>query len=288
MFKHIGLIAKQGDQRVGQTLADLCTELQARGLAYQLHSDNRELAPPGTPLADTDRLGSGSDLIVVIGGDGTLLQATRMLSAYDVPLLGINLGRLGFLTDISANDVSTPLGAILGGDYQSETRFLLEAAVDRGADRLEHGVALNDVVLYKTRIARLFPFQTFIDGRLLNTQRSDGLIVSTPTGSTAYALSGGGPIIHPGLDVILLVPICPHTLSNRPIVVSAASTIEIRFTEPLNNDIQLTCDGQVGIELQQDDRVTIRRGHRPVTLIHPPDHDYFATLRSKLHWGKEL
>jgi len=228
------------------------------------------------------------DLVIVVGGDGTLLKAARLLVDMDVRILGINLGRLGFLTDVSRHEMEARLDEIFAGRFQEESRFLLRAVVVRNGEETMHGDALNDVVLQKWNVARLIQFDTHIDGLFVTTQRADGLIVSTPTGSTAYALSGGGPILHPSLNAIALVPICPHTLSNRPIVVDAMSTVEIVVCDGQQTSAQLTFDGQTASALEPGDRVVIRRKDRPVRLIHPPDHDYFATLRTKLHWAKEM
>ena len=178
--------------------------------------------------------------------------------------------------------------AVLAGQFQEEERFLLRAALMRNGQEMMYDDALNDVVVHKWRVARLIALDTYVDGTFVNTQRSDGLIVSTPTGSTAYALSGGGPILHPALKAIVLVPICPHTLSNRPIVVDADSRVEIVVTEGQGTSAQLTCDGQTELEIADGDRVVVSRRDRGIRLIHPAGHDYFATLRTKLHWGKEL
>ena len=181
------------------------------------------------------------------------------------------------------------LREVFAGDYDEEHRFLLDARVVRDGQEVFNGCALNEVVAHKWHIARLIQFETYIDGRLVNTQRSDGLIVATPTGSTAYSLSGGGPIMHPSLEAVVLVPICPHTLSSRPLVVAADSRFEIRMdTGGEEREAQLTCDGQTTLELAPADRILIRRKDRRLRLVHPRGHDYFATLRAKLHWAKEL
>ncbi len=217
-----------------------------------------------------------------------MLNAARSLAEHDVWLLGINLGRLGFLTDISRTDIKKYLDEIFAGEYQQEERFMLRATIIRNQEEILEEKALNDVVVHKWKIARLVEYNTYVDGAFVNTQRSDGLIVSTPTGSTAYALSGGGPILHPSLNAIVLVPICPHTLSNRPIAVSGGSRVEIELDKEQDTIAQLTCDGQTTLELRPGDRIIISRKNRPIRLIHPADHDYYTTLRTKLHWGKEL
>jgi NAD+ kinase len=201
----------------------------------------------------------------------------------------VNLGRLGFLADVMPAEMTDRLAEILAGDYDEERRFLLDVRVVRDGRDVFQASALNEVVVHKWHIARLIQFETMINGRLVNTQRSDGLIVATPTGSTAYSLSGGGPILHPGLDAMVLVPICPHTLSSRPLVVSADSEFEIRMHHSGEQpEAQLTCDGQTTMELSPADCIIISQKERRLRLVHPRGHDYFATLRAKLHWAREL
>lgn len=291
MFKTIGLIGKHGDRRVAATLEQLVTFLRARPLDVLIDAQSAgdlALPDPALTVVTREELGQRSDLVVVVAGDGTFLGAARSLVVHGVPLVGINLGRLGFLADIMPGDMTQGLGAILDGRFQREERILLETRVNRGDQEVAAISALNDVVVHKLDVARLLEFETHIDGRPVNNQRSDGLIVATPTGSTAYALSGGGPILHPDVDAVVIVAICPHTLSSRPLVVSAASRIEIRMRHSDTPAAQLTCDGQDSFELAANDRLTIVRGDRTVRLIHPPGHDYYATLRAKLHWGGEL
>jgi NAD+ kinase len=226
------------------------------------------------------------DLAIVVGGDGTLLNAARSLADTGCAVLGVNLGRLGFLVDVSPEDMDTQINSILGGDFIEEPRTLLHAMVTRDGEPVDESTALNDVVINKKDIARMIELDTWIDGHFLNRNRSDGLIVATPTGSTAYALSGGGPILHPGLDAITLVPICPHTLSNRPIVINHDSCIEIVIHEG-TLQAQISCDGQVNLTLDPGDRVTVRRHDHDLRLLHPPGHDYFDVLRRKLRWSEQ-
>lgn len=289
MFKHIGLVAKQGDDRVTDTLTGLITYLEERGQQYSVH-DGCTAALPGDSIdcGNLDALGRECDLALVVGGDGTLLSAARGLVDYEVPVLGINRGRLGFLTDISPQSLASRLDRILAGEYQVEKRFLLHAVILRDGHEVLHGDALNDVVMHKWKIARLVEFATYVDGIYVNTQRSDGIIISTPTGSTAYALSGGGPILHPALNAVVLVSICPHTLSQRPIVVDANSRIEVLLSERQQTSAQLTNDGQTAMELETGDRIVITKKPKPLRLVHPVGYDYYAMLRTKLHWSKEL
>ena len=287
MFRTVGLIAKRGDARVGETLGRLIAMLRARGLEVLLDAHSRgAYSGPDTTEVARDALGGRCDLVIVVAGDGTFLSAARSLVDQDVPLLGVNLGRLGFLADIMPDEMSDRLNEILDGDFVEERRFLLEVKVERGAERIFAGSALNEAVTHKSSMARLVEFEIHIDGHLVNSQRSDGLIVATPTGSTAYALSGGGPILHPSLDAIVLVPICPHTLTSRPVVVGGGSVIEVVLGDGAETAVQLSCDGRAKVELAPGDRISIRK-HRPdLRLIHPAGHEYYATLRAKLHWGK--
>ncbi len=288
MFSKVGVIAKAEDERLRKTLATLIAYLDARGIPFAMENACTACVAAGVPTADRDTLGAECDLIIVLGGDGTLLGAARSLVGKDVRLLGINLGRLGFLTDIPRHGMLKSLDDVFAGQFQQEERFLLHADLQRDGQAIAGDEALNDVVVQKWRVAKLITLDTYVDGVFVNTQRSDGLIVSTPTGSTAYALSGGGPILHPSLEAIVLVPVCPHTLSNRPIVVSADSRVEIVITEGQRTTAQFTCDGQTERELVDGDRIIVTRHPRGIRLLHPPGHDYYATLRTKLHWGKEL
>ena len=286
-FKKIGLIGKHGDPSVKETLHRLCDFLTGRGCEVILEETTGRLmggAPlPSLPEID---LPTRSDLVIVVGGDGTLLHAARVLASQNTPLLGINLGRLGFLVDISPDQMLPHLEDILSGRYEQEHRFLLEVNIEHSYYPGQAILAFNDVVLHKWNIARMIEFETYVDGQLVNDQRSDGMIISTPTGSTAYALSGGGPLLHPTLNAIVMVPICPHTLSNRPIVVDGDSEIEIRLSKAHAEDVQITCDGQSSLPLMPGQSVHIRKAERHVRLIHPEGYDFYSILRAKLGWGE--
>lgn len=286
MFKHVGLIGKPGDERVVSTLKKLIALLHTLPVSIRLDADSARVLPrSGLEVADREALGRTCDLVIVVGGDGTFLGAARSLVGQEVRLLGVNLGRLGFLADIMPGEMESRLQEVFSGRFEEEERSLLRATIVRGGERVVDVSALNDVVAHKWNIARLIEFETFVDSRLVNRQRSDGLVVSTPTGSTAYALSGGGPILYPTLNAIVLVPICPHTLTSRPIVVDGASRIELVLYASREGEVQLTCDGQTTQELEPGDRILIHQHERRLRLIHPPGHDHFATLRTKLHWG---
>ncbi|MFO1349825.1 MAG: NAD(+) kinase [Gammaproteobacteria bacterium] len=221
----------------------------------------------------------------MVGGDGTLLNAARSLVDCQVPILGVNLGRLGFLADVSPLEMNNRLDEILAGQFREDERSLLHAEVLRAERSVTQADALNDVVVHKRDVARMIEIEVFVDDRFLTAYRADGLIISTPTGSTAYALSGGGPIVYPALEAVVLVPICPHTLTQRPIVLGADSAIEVRVLESNTTHIQATCDGQISLAITPGDRVLIRPKRRKIRLIHPLGHDYFRLLRAKLSWG---
>jgi len=287
-FHTIGLISKTGDPGVADTLATLATDLGKRGLKVILDASAAEhFAQPVEPVMSRANLASECDLAIVVGGDGTILNAARSLAEATVPVLGVNLGRLGFLADVSPGEMRERLDEILAGRYEEEQRSMIHASVIRGEQTVSQSDALNDAVVHKWDSARMIDLDTSIDRRFLNSLRADGLIVSTPTGSTAYALSGGGPILDPALEALVLVPICPHTLSNRPIVVSDQVEIEIALKGDESTKAQLTCDGQVNFELAAGDCVNIRRKNHNLRLIHPHQHDHFKIMRKKLRWAEQ-
>jgi len=287
-FKTIGLITKPGDPAVAETLHVLSENLARHRCEVLLdESAAAYFREPTRPVVSRQGLAARCDLAIVVGGDGTLLNAARSLVDADVPVLGVNLGRLGFLADVSPRDMGQRLDEILAGQFEEERRALLHASVIRGGHSVSESDALNDIVIHKWDIARMIELDTRIDGRFLNSLRADGLIVSTPTGSTAYALSGGGPIIEPSLPALVLVPICPHTLSNRPIVLSDQSTIEILVHGDDANKAQITCDGQVNFSLATGDIIRIQRKAKTLRLIHPSGHDHFDIMRKKLRWAEQ-
>ncbi|MCF6210598.1 MAG: NAD(+) kinase [Gammaproteobacteria bacterium] len=290
-FKTVGIIGKHGASSASDTVKQLINCLQKQQLEVLLDRDSLDLTQDlgnDITLVDRGELGRRCDLAIVVGGDGTLLNAARELVDHDVPLLGINLGRLGFLTDIPPTDLSTNLSRIFAGEYKEESRNMLNAQVIRNGETVSDSTAFNDVVVHKFNAARMIEYETFIDDQFVNTTRSDGLIVSTPTGSTAYALSSGGPIVHPSLNALVLVPICPHTMSYRPIVVDGNSRVDIIVHDLTHTSARVTCDGQISLALSDGDRVSIQKKPRPIRLIHPPEYNYFSILRAKLHWGKRL
>jgi NAD+ kinase len=284
-FRNIGLIAKSESEQALYSLRQLVHFLHGRDAHVILDRELGEALPElKLQAASRAQLGESCDLVIVVGGDGCLLGAARALARYDVPVLGINRGRLGFLTDILPSEIESRVGQVLDGDYHIEPRFLLDLEVRRGKTVVGEGSALNDVVLLSGDSVHMIEFELYIDGHYVYNQRSDGLIISTPTGSTAYALSGGGPIMHPKLDAMVLVPLNPHTLTSRPLVVDGNSEIKIRVTTSKVRPLA-SCDGQEGVRVQQDDVLYIRKKPHRLKLIHPPGHDFYEACRSKLGWS---
>lgn len=288
-FKSIGLIGKFADSSVASTLLALSRILLDRGCSVYLDRETaRNMDDHDIEVITRHEIGKRCDLAVTVGGDGTLLDAARGLVDFEVPILGINLGRLGFLVDISPNEMSERIIEILDGDYEEEHRIILNTSIEHGDNPTNASDAFNDVVIHKWEVARMIETETYINGKFLNSMRSDGLIISTPTGSTAYALSGGGPILEPDMDAMVLVPICPHTMSYRPIVIAGDSVIEIIVKDNQNSHAQVTCDGQINLGVVSGDKVTIRKKNKVVRLIHPRQHNHYEILRAKLHWGEQF
>jgi NAD+ kinase len=279
------LVGNFADSRVAEAVAALLPHLASRGLRVLVSDESALPVTPGVERVPEESIAGQVDIAFAIGGDGTLLYAARLVAGHDVPLLGINRGRLGFLTDVMPQEMTSCLDAAFRGELERDERPLLRARLHSRGTASE-SFALNDVVLQKTETGRMLDFETRVNGRYVNTHRGDGIVIATATGSTAYALSCGGPIVEPGVDVLVLAPISPHTLSDRPIVVSARSTIEIRLLERLDTRAQAVCDGTVLGELTPDDRLEIAPAAERITLLHPPGYDYFSLLRSKLHWGR--
>ena len=284
-FKIIALVGRFEDPRVAEPMRLLAGHLASRGL--------ETIAAPGV-LGETSvravpetELPRRADLIVAVGGDGTMLYAADMAREHQVPLLGINRGRLGFLADITPEEMLASVDEILAGRYTRESRLMLDARIIAADGSVEAAVALNDVVLQRRETGRMLDFETRIAGCYVNSHAGDGLIVATPTGSTAYALSCGGPIIEPDLDAVVIVPICPHTLSDRPVVVPSRHAIEVRLLAQAELRAEVTIDGHRLGDLKVDDRLVIGEAEQRITLVHPPGYDYFDILRSKLLWGRD-
>ena len=287
-FTRIGLIGRFEDARVAESMASLARHLLERGLSTAMdESGEVPDMPQEVRRLPLDQLADESDLIVAVGGDGTMLYAAQLAIGRSVPLLGINRGRLGFLVDVSPTEMTSSLDAVLAGDYEEDRRTLLAARLERPDGREPMACeALNDVVVQKLDTGRMIELETWIGGAFVNTHGGDGLVIATSTGSTAYALSCGGPIIHPSLDALVLAPISPHTLSDRPIVIGRDSQVEVRVASHSSARAQVTFDGTVLGELDRDSRLVVGKASNVITLLHPHGHDYFRILRSKLHWGR--
>ncbi len=286
-FSTIGIFSKninnKNDTRIEKTLKTLHKFLKKEG--FKVVAEKHTANFLGIPPMNTHNICDCINLAIVVGGDGTLLKAGRLLSDKDIPVIGINLGRLGFLVDISPDEIAEQLTLMLNGNFTLEERSLLHAEVFRNDKSLGEGIALNDVVVHVRNDIRMIEFTTHVNDTFVNTQRADGIVVATPTGSTAYSLSGGGPILHPGLDAVVLVPICPHTLSNRPIVISNESLINISLCESREVNARVSFDGQANIDLQAGDNIVIRNKSHKLKLMHPKDYDYYHILRNKLGWS---
>ena len=290
-FQSIALVGNANDLRVAECMLGLASHFAAQGL--------RALVDPGVELAfppdsvvpcPEATFATRADLIIAIGGDGTLLYAARLVAGHSVPLLGINRGRLGFLTDVSPRSMLEDMDTVLAGRYSEDRRSLLAARLEKkgaapGAE-CARALTLNDVVVNKWETGHTMDFETSINERFVNSHSGDGMVIATATGSTAYALSCGGPIVEPDLDVWVLAPISPHTLSDRPIVVRAGSRIELRMSDHFESRAQVTCDGRKMGDLEPGDRLYVEGADAQITLLHPPGYDYYRLLRSKLHWGR--
>lgn len=286
-FTPVVLFGRVEHAHVRDSMAALAAHLDRRDIEVLAEPSAAEAIGAPLQAVRESELPRRARLVVAIGGDGTLLRATRLIAGHDVPLLGINRGRLGFLTDIGAADMLERVDEVLAGRYVAEPRMMLRAELERPGRAALTSTALNDVVVQKFEIGRMIEFETRVDDVYLNTHRADGLIVATPTGSTAYALSCGGPILAPELDAIALVPVCPHTLSDRPLVIRAGHQIELRLLERLETRAQVVLDGVLLGDFLPGERLRVSAAPLRVTLLHPPGHDFYHVLRSKLHWGSE-
>ncbi len=284
-FQTVALIGKYKSPGIAEPLLELAKFLERQGVKVLVDRlTATHLVPQVCEVHTLEEIGTRADLAIVVGGDGTMLNIARTLAPHGVALVGVNKGRLGFLTDVSLDTMLETVGDIVRGRYVTEERMLLAAEVVSGRRAVFSGLAFNDVVLHRGMAGNMIDFEVRIDGQFVYTQRSDGIIVSTPTGSTAYALSAGGPILHPGLDAMALVPICPHTLSNRPVVIGAASTVEILMHS--GSDGRVHFDSHSHSDLRDGDRVVVRRAPDTIRLLHPVGHSYYHMLREKLRWSE--
>ena len=284
--KTCALIGHFAEPRIAESAVAAVAALARRGVAVLVPADEPGDFGAAARAVPRAELAAEADFMIAVGGDGTLLHAAHLVVGRDVPLLGINRGRLGFLTDVMPQDVAVGIDAVLDGHCTADPRRLLEAQLRRGDGSAARLLALNDVVLLRREAGRMLDFQTRVDGRYLNSHRGDGIVVAAATGSTAYALSCGGPIVDPRLDVLVMAPICPHTLSDRPIVVPGDARIEIRSVDRGAGLAEVTCDGARLGDLQPGEKLEISAAGGSITLLHPPGYDYFRLLRSKLRWGR--
>lgn len=282
-FNTIGLVVRNDVYSHLETIRQVTSVLenQARILVHCLDFDT---PIDGFPNVDMEQLVAESDLVISLGGDGTLLSAARSLIDTSTPLLGINLGRLGFLADVSIKDFEWHLGEVLIGNYTIEQRFFIEGTFFEGEKKVSSNIALNDIIVHSHKSLSMIEYEVYSNGALIHKQRADGVIVTTPTGSTAYAMSGGGPIMHPSLETLAIVPICPHTLSNRPIVLPADQQIEICLSHS-QTLAKVNYDGQSTQVMGENSKIQISRYPKPLTLLHPQNYDYFEILREKLYWS---
>ncbi len=287
-FRTIGLIGKPHHKGTNLTLKRLHHWLSMQG--YQILVEERVAADLDIKIDKVDLLeiGQRCDLAIVVGGDGNMLGAARVLARYDISVIGVNRGNLGFLTDLPPNGFEEQLAQVLDGQFDVEERFLLEAEVHRHGALKASNSAVNEAVLHPGKIAHMIEFEVYIDDKFMYSQRADGMIVSTPTGSTAYSLSAGGAILTPNLQALILVPMFPHTLSCRPIVVDANSTIKLVVSPDNGENLEVSCDGHVTLAVLPGDEIIIKRSIEKLRLIHPKGHNYFHVLRNKLGWGSKL
>jgi NAD+ kinase len=283
-FRKVALLGRQRVEGIEEALLTLKDYLLNYPISVVLEPDTAELIPGADiPILPKELLCKNCDLIIVVGGDGSMLNAAHLAVDHDLPVLGINRGRLGFLTDIRPDELNK-VDEVLSGKFIEEERFLLEAAIYHSTGEVTQAIALNDVVLLPGNIAHMIEFEVQVDHQMICSQRADGIIIATPTGSTAYALSGGGPILYPQLDAIVLVPMFPHTLSSRPIVLKSNSEITIHLSPANEAYPKVSCDGQKRITLEPGGKIKIKKKSKTLRLIHPLDYNYFQTLREKLGW----
>ena len=285
VFRRAALVGRHVSPGLAEPLSRLAAFLASRGLEVAIEAETaRSTGISAYHVVAADALATAADVAIVVGGDGTMLSIARRLAPFDVPLIGVNQGRLGFLTDIPITRMETTLDAILAGRYVEERRTLLVAEVVRKDGSRETALALNDVVLNRGGGGTMIDCAVEIDGRFVYAMRADGIIVATPTGSTAYALSAGGPILDPKVPALALVPVAPHALTHRPIAISDTATIALTLER--GPGAALHCDAQADFALVEGERVTVRRAPYSARFLHPEDHDYFAMLREKLHWSE--
>lgn len=289
-ISRVGVVVKPNQPEALKTTCHLVEWLNARkiklvGTPELDHEKIERETLCAIEIVEQEKLAASVDMIIVLGGDGTMIATSRMMGDYDVPVLGINYGTLGYLAEFRVEEMYEALESILTGDFRVDTRVRLAVDLYRGEEMLMHSRALNDVVINKSALARIIEIEARMDGHLISGFRADGLIVSTPTGSTAYNLSAGGPVVYPSMNALVITPICPFTLSDRPIVVPDDALIELRLRTP-KEEVVLTLDGQVGVPIEPEHRVLIRKSRTTFKIVQPTNRNYFEVLREKLRWGK--
>jgi len=289
-IKSIGIVLKPNQPDALKTMCELATWLTERDISLvggpEIERDRiQQKTGCAVEQIEPERLAASVDLVLVLGGDGTMIAAARMMSETEVPVLGVNYGGLGYLAEFRIEELYTALESILAGNYRLDRRVMLDVELQRGDDEPKRNRVLNDIVINKSALARIIEIEAYLNRQFVNSFRADGLIVSTPTGSTAYNLSAGGPVIFPSMNAVVITPICPFTLSNRPIVVPDDAVIELCLKTE-QEEVALTLDGQVGFPLQVEDRVTIRKSQTTFNIVQPMNRNYFEVLRDKLRWGR--
>ena len=285
MIRAAGVISKPNRELLSSVVPTLVQWLRARNIDVLVDQETYDCVNPGVPSVAREELAAQVDLMIVLGGDGTLLSAARALGTHKVPILAVNLGGLGFLTSVTLDELYPLLEQVVAGHHLTSERMMLDAEVLRSGQAAEPQCALNDAVVNKAALARMLDFDVHVDGNHVGRYRADGLVVATPTGSTAYSLAAGGPIIDPDLDAFVITPICPHMLTNRPLVIPDTARIDLDFTAA-EEPVFITLDGQIGFQLKPKDHVTITKSKNRVSLVRPPSKTYFQVLRSKLKWGE--
>lgn len=288
-YNTVGLIGKPSHSATNTSLIVLIETLTKRGCTILIESFIKgSFDDSSLKICTLEEIGQQAELAIVVGGDGYMLGAARVLAGFPIDVIGVNRGNLGFLTDIDPEDIVKQLDHIFANELHREERFLLEAKVHSKNTLKSTHVAINEIVLHHSKVAHMMEFELYIGNAFVFSQRSDGLIIATPTGSTAYSLSGGGPILMPNLDALTLVPMFPHTLTSRPIVVDASSQITLKISNKNSNNVQISCDSHAVISLSPGDEVRIKKSPNLLSLVHPPEYSYFNVLRTKLNWGSKL
>ncbi|MGH9716722.1 MAG: NAD(+)/NADH kinase [Candidatus Acidiferrales bacterium] len=285
MIRTAGIVSKPIREKICEVVPPLMEWLRARKIDVLFDKETKSCVVSGPQAYSREELGTKIDLAIVLGGDGTLLSAARSLASYNVPILPVNLGALGFLTSVTLDELYPLLNQVVNGESRTSARMMLDAEVRSNGNTGKRKCALNDAVANKSALARMLDFDVYVNQNHVGRYRADGIIVATPTGSTAYSLAAGGPVVDPELDAFVVTPICPHMLTNRPIVIPSTARIDLDFAAA-EEPVYVTLDGQTGFQLKANDRVTITKSEKRVTLVRPPDKSYFEILRSKLRWGE--